>query len=135
MVTAAINTNYTRLTGKTIGLQAELNSKIQTAVICQTIAMCCDVYPMCAAGFVVDLSAGGRITTLLSVEVGNISDGACCADGYITEYRYAACCAAATGTLHVFECSAACAAAPFAEIPNCSNELACAVIRFRVIGF
>ena len=133
MVVATINTNYTNLTGKTIGLQAELNSRLQVAVICQTVGMCED-YPMCAAGYTVDLSAGGRITTLISVEVGNHTDGACNVDGYLTEYRYAACCAAATGTLHFFETGAV-VATPLDEIPACDCALNCAVFRFRVIGF
>ena len=128
---STVNTTWQNITGKELSRQSVLTSKMKEVVICFAIGMC--AYPACAAGYAVDLSAGGRITTLLSVEVGNISDGACNVDGFVTEYRYAACCAAATGTLHIWETGGA-INTPLDELPACAACLNGAVIRFRVIG-
>jgi len=128
-----VNSCYQGITGKNITPQSQLTSRIKEAVICFAIGAC--AYPACAAGYAVDLSLCSRITTILYVGVGNHSDGACNVDGYTVEYRRAACCAAATGTLHFFETAAGCAAAPHTEIPNASTEVQCSTHRMYVIGF
>jgi len=129
---STVNSNFQSITGKTLSKQSVLTSRIKEAVICFAIGAC--AYPACAAGYAVDLSAGGRITTLLTVQVGNHSDGACNIDGYAVEYRFAACDAAATGTLHFFETGAV-VATPLDEIPACAADVQCSTHRFHVTGF
>ena len=132
---STINSNWQAVTGKNLTRQSALTSRLKEAVICFAIGMCC--YPACAAGYAVDLSACGRITTLISVEVDNHSDGACNVDGYHTEYRFAACCAAATGTLHILagfnEAAKRCG--PMVEIPACASDVVCSTHRIHVTGF
>jgi len=127
-----VNSDFQGITGKTVTPQGILTSKIKEAVICFAIGA--DAYPMCAAGYTVDLTLGSRITTVLYVGVGNHSDGACNVDGYAVEYRRGACCAAGTGTLHFFE-TAAGGTSPLDEIPDCSAEVQCSTHRMYVIGF
>jgi len=130
---STVNANWETITGKNLTRQSALTSRLKEAVICFAIGSC--AYPACAAGYAVDLSACGRICTVVSVEVETHSDGACNVDGYVTEYRFAMCCAAATGTLHFWEIAADACAVPMSEIPNASTEVQCSTHRIHVTGF
>ena len=132
-IVTTVNSNYQGLAGKTLSTQSNLTSKIKEAVICVAIGTC--MYPMCAAGYTVDLTLCSRITTVLYVGVGNHTDGACNVAGYTVEYRRAANCAAATGTLHFFESAGVACGAPHTEIPDCSCEVISSTHRLYVIGF
>lgn len=131
-IVTAINADWTAQTGKTLSKQSVLNSQILEVNATVTIGMCCN-YPGCAAGYTVDLSFCGRVATIIEVNFENMEVGASCCTLLVSRYEYAACCAAATGTLHLFE--GTCAVTPLGELPNCATCATCKVVRVHVIGF
>jgi len=139
-IVSVINSNWTQIAGKNLTRQAALTGGLKETVICVTVGMCCN-YPMCQAGYTVDLSACGRITTIISAVPENVRTAACCTILTVTAYVPAMCDAAATGTLHLYEGATmavvACCTVPAAltELPDCATDAACKTVRFHVTGF
>ncbi len=129
--TITVNSNWKGFVGKVGFTSAQDASKVKEAVICIAIGAC-NVYPACNAGYTVDLTACGAIKTILFVDVEPVEVGTNTA--LLTQYVRAACCAAATGTLHFYE-STCSAAAPFVELPACATDVECETIRVHVLGF
>jgi len=139
-VVSSINSNWELLAGKNLTRQSALGSRIKEAVVCVAIGAC--MYPACAAGYTVDLSLCGRITTIIRAEPENLRTGACDCILTVTQYVPAACDAAATGTLHLYETAVGVvcgctniAQAALAEIPDCACDAACKTVKFHVTGF
>ena len=137
--TVTVNSTWKGFVGKVGFTSAQDASKVKEAIICVAIGAC-NAYPACSAGYTVDLSACGAISTILFAEVEPQEIG--CNTALVTNYIRAACCAAATGTLHLYEtaigviCGCAnVAAAPFTEIVDCSTLAECETFRVHVIGF
>lgn len=130
---STVDANWVTITGKNLTRQSALTSRLKEAVIDFAIGMC--NYPACDAGYVVDLSACGRICTVIDVKVDNVVVS--CNELLVTQYAPSACNVAATGTLHLFESLNTCAGgnAPLAEIPACAADVACTTIQFHIIGF
>jgi len=127
-VVTTVNCDWQAITGKTLSRQSVLTSKMLEAVVCVAIGAC--NYPACNAGYVVDLSLCGRVTTIISaipepLEVSNTL--------LTAQYVPAACGAAATGTLHYYEVAAVCT--PFGELAMCATDAACTTVKFHIIGF
>jgi len=130
-VTTTVNADWDRLTiGKSLSRQAALNSKIIEAVVCVSIGAC--MYPMCNAGYTVDLSLCGRISTIIEAIPRNLEVTG--DELVVSDYVPAACDAAATGTLHFYESGGA-VTTPLDEINACSCLAACSTIKFHVTGF
>jgi len=91
--TVAVDTNLKSLAGKTLSVQSELTSKLLTTQVTVTYAAC-DTYT--TGGCTIDLSLGGRITTIISATI--ISNDV----GALLEYVPAAGGAAATGKLKAY---------------------------------
>lgn len=131
-----VNSTWKGFVGKVGFTSAQDASKVKEAIICIAIGAC-NVYPACSAGYTVDLSACGAISTVLFVEVEPQEIG--CNTALVTNYIRSACCVAATGTLHFYEsptvgaCGAA--AAPLSELPDCATCAECETFRVHVIGF
>ena len=132
--TTTVNGDYCRLTiGKSLTPQSALTSKIKTAILCVAFD-CCAPY-MCG-GLTVDLSADGRISTIITaIPVGGVPDG------LVAKYE-PDCCpvdCATSGTLKAFQsaCTGACAvpAAPLVQLTACDTDLQCQTIKFQVTGF
>ena len=130
-ITSTVNSNWEDLTGKTLSVQSKLTSKLKEVVICVAIGMC--AYPMCNAGYTVDLSAGGRIDTIVYAQPRNLEVGTNTL--LVSDYVPAACDAAATGTLHFYEGDANASAVPLSELPACATDAQCSTVKFYVIGF
>jgi len=131
-ITVAQNADHKRLTGKTLTVQAELTSPLKTAIVCVTFGAC-DTYSSC--GVTVDLSMGGRFSTILEASV--ISNDA----GLLLEYVPAAAGAAATGKVKAYGYIND-DTAGVNTTPEALNELAASsaivnslAIRLRVTGF
>jgi hypothetical protein len=128
-VTVAVETNQQKLTGKTLSVQSELTSKLLTTVVTATYGAC-DTYT--TAGCTVDLSLGGRITTIIEASIIS-NDG-----GLLLEYVPAAGGAAATGKLKAYgtdPAAAGGAVAAFPELASSSTDVASMVVKIRVVGF
>ncbi len=127
-VVTTVNCDWQNITGKTLSHQSVLTSKMKEAVVCVAIGSC--NYPMCNAGYVVDLSLCGRITTIISATPENleVSDTL-----LIAQYVPDCAGAAATGTLHYYETLATCG--PLGELPACESDAACTTVKFHIIGF
>ena len=126
--TITVNGDYCRLTiGKSLTPQSALTSKIKTAILCVAFN-CCN--PYAAGGLTVDLSADGRISTIVTAQtIGGVPDG------LVTKYE-ADCCpanCATSGTLKVFQAGAC--AGPLIELCNCDTDIQCQTIKFQVTGF
>ncbi len=126
------NANWKGFAGKSGFTYSQDASKIKEAVVCIAIGAC-NVYPACNAGYTVDLSIGGAIKTIIFVDVEPAEVGTNTA--LLTQYARAACCAAATGTLHFYEDGDLACPGPFVELPACSTDAECETIRVHVIGF
>ena len=124
--TVAINSNWTALTGKTLSRQSVLTSKIKEAVFDVCVSCCCTY---CTGGITVDLSAGSRITTIISAEVTELSNS------LVAQYNPAACSPAATGTVVFSDEAAGCCATALAEIACGSCLIQCSTFKVHVIGF
>lgn len=70
-ITAAVNSDYQSITGKTLSTQAELLSKLKVAIVDVTFTT--EDYDI--GGNVVDLSLDGRIGTIIACEVLEVSTG------------------------------------------------------------
>ena len=130
-VVTTVETNYALLTGKNLSRQSALVSKIKEAVVCVAVGAC--MYPACAAGFTVDLSLCGRITTIIEARPDNMLVGACCNTLLVSSYVPAACSAAATGTLHLYQ-GPSCVGV-LSEICDCSCLAVCKTVKIPVTGF
>jgi len=131
VVTTTVNADYDRMTlGKGLDIQSKLNSKMKEVVACVAIGAC--MYPMCNAGYTVDLSFGGRISTIISATPQNLEVAA--NEMLVTDYVPAAGNAAATGTLHFYETGGA-VTTPLDELDACSCVAACSTVKFHIIGF
>lgn len=130
-VVSTINSDWSTVTGKTLSVQSKLVSKMLETVICVAIGAC--AYPACNAGYTVDLSASGRITTIISAIPNDAEVGTNTL--IISQYVPAAAGAAATGTLHFYESTANACNIPLAELPACATCAQCETVKFHVIGF
>jgi len=116
-----VNSDYQSITGKTLSIQAELTSKLKTAIVDVTYAT--EDYDI--AGNVVDLSLDGRFTTIIAVEVLEVSTG------NSVQYVHGADSAAALGKLKLYESGTA--SAVFDEADDADSiTMTC---KLRVIGF
>ena len=127
-VVTTVNCDWEAITGKTLSQQSVLTSRMKQVVVC--VAIGADTYPMCDTGYTVDLSLGGRISTIIRAIPEDLE---VCNTLLRAQYVPAACGAAATGTLHYYETAAACA--PQRELPACECCAACTTVKFHVIGF
>jgi len=118
----SLNSDYTNITGKTLSFQAELNSKLKTAVVDVVYASCED-YDI--GGNIVDLSLCGRFSTIIAVEVMETTIGV------VAQYVHGANDAADLGKLKLYESGTASAALDEADDADAIN----ATFRLRVIGF
>lgn len=128
-ITVAVDSNQERLTGKTLSIQSELTSKLLTTVVDVTYGAC-DTYTSC--GDTVDLSLGGRISTIIEASIIS-NDG-----GLLLEYVPAAGGAAATGKIKAYgtdPAAAGGAVAAFVELPNAAADVNGLGIKIRVVGF
>jgi hypothetical protein len=117
----AVNSDYQSLTGKTLSIQAELTSKLRTAIVDVTYTT--EDYDL--TGNVVDLSLDGRLSTIIAVEVLEVSTG------NSVQYVHGAASAAALGKLKLYESGTASAAFDEADDAD-SITMTC---KLRVIGF
>jgi len=121
-LTITVNSNYEKIAGKTLTMQAELTSPMKTAIV-DVVYAACEDYDI--AGNVVDLSLGGRFSTIIAVEVMETTVG------LVAQYVHAAADAAATGKLKLYEAGTASAALDEADDADAIN----ATFRLRVVGF
>lgn len=127
--TVAVNSDWENLTGKTLSIQSELTSKLKTTVVDVTYGAC-DTYA--TNGNTVDLSLGGRISTIIEASIIS-NDG-----GLLLEYVPAAGGAAATGKIKAYgtdPAAAGGAVAAFIELPNAAADVNSLAIKIRVVGF
>jgi hypothetical protein len=128
-VTVAVETNQQKLTGKTLSVQSELTSKLLTTVVTATYGAC-DTYT--TGGCTVDLSLGGRVSTIIEASV--ISNDA----GLLLEYVPAAGGAAATGKIKAYgvdPAAAGGAVVAFPELASSGADVGGMVVKIRVVGF
>ncbi len=124
-IVETINANWERISGKELSRQSILTSRTKETLIDVAID-CCDTY--CTGGITVDLSAGGRISTILTADVIQVSNQ------LQAVYTPAACDAAATGTVIFHDEGGACTTA-LAEIACGSCLIQCITFKVHVIGF
>lgn len=125
-ITSTINSNWKNITGKTNSRQSALTSKVKEAVIDVTIG-CADTYT--TGGIVVDLSACGTITTILTASINEVSSS------LQAQYNPVACDAASTATVQFHDEVAAACATALAEIACASALIQCVTFKAHVIGF
>jgi|SaaInlV_130m_DNA_2_1039683.scaffolds.fasta_scaffold26786_3 hypothetical protein len=121
-LTISVNSNYEKVTGKTLTPQAELTSQLKTAIVDVVYASCED-YDI--AGNVVDLSLDGRFDTIIAVEVMETTIGV------VAQYVHGANDAATLGKLKIYESGTASAALDEADNADAIN----ATFRLRVVGY
>ena len=127
--TVAVDSNQQKLTGKTLSVQSELTSKLLTTVVTVTYGAC-DTYT--TGGCVVDLSLGGRITTIISAIIVSNDVGA------LLEYVPGAGNAAALGKLKAYGSDPAAgggAVVVFPELASSSAGVNDMIVKIRVVGF
>ena len=130
--TVAVNSDWENLTGKTLSVQSELTSKLKTTVVDVTFAGS-DTYA--TNGVTVDLSLGGRISTIIEASI--ISND----KGLLLEYVPATAGAAATGKIKAFgyinDDAAGTNTDPeaFSELAASSAIVNSLAIKIRVVGF
>lgn len=127
--TIAVNSNWEKLTGKTLSVQSTLTSNLQTAVVCIT-AGASDAYA--TNGITVDLSLGGRISTVIEVSI--ISNN----KGLLLEYAPSAGSVASTGKIKAYGVDPAAsggAVGAFPELANSSTVWNSIAIKVKVVGF
>ena len=127
----SVNADYDRLTiGKNLTPQSALTSKLRTAVLC-VVFDCCNAYT--AGGLTVDLSADGRISTIIT------AIPLCGPDGILMKYE-PDCCpvnCASSGTLKGFEQTPTGCTSPIelSELAACATDFNCQTIKFQITGF
>ena len=127
-IVETVNSDWVGITGKTLSIQSKLNSKMLETIV-DVVVGCADTYPMCQGGIVTDLSACGRLATILYADIFNVSNS------LQGQYNPAACCAAATGTVVFSDELPGASAVALAEIAGCSAAIQCMTFRVHVIGF
>lgn len=128
-ITIAVDTNYQKVTGKTLSAQSLLTSKVKQAFVTVTYGAS-DTYT--TGGNTVDLSLGGRIKTVLGVVFLSNTAG-----GFIT-YVPSADNVASTGLFKVWginEAAAGGAITPLDEIASGSTTLQSKVVNCIVYGY
>lgn len=128
-ITIAVDSQYERLTGKTLSAQSVLTSKVKEAFVTVTYGGS-DTYT--TGGNTVDLSLGGRIKTILGVVFLSNTSG-----GFIT-YVPSAGNVASTGKFKVWgtnEAAAGGAITPLDEIASGSTTLQSTTVNCLVYGF
>ena len=120
-LTIAVNSQYEKITGKTLSTQAELTSRLKTAIVDLTYGT--EDYDI--GGNIIDLSLGGRFSTIIAVEVMETSVG------LVAQYVHGAGDAAALGKLKLYEAGTASAALDEAD----DADAITATFRIRVVGF
>ena len=128
-ITVAQNSDHKSLTGKTLAVQAELTSKLKSVVVDITYGGS-DNYA--SNGNTVDLSMGGRISTVIGAEILH------CNKGLLLQYAPAAAGAAATGKIKAYghtPTSATATVIALEELDNADTAVNSMTIRVRVTGF
>jgi len=128
-ITVAQNSDHKSLTGKTLAVQAELTSKLKSVVVDITYGGS-DNYA--SNGNTVDLSMGGRISTVIGAEILH------CNKGLLLQYAPAAAGAAATGKIKAYghtPTSSTATVVAFEELDNADTAVNSMTIRVRVTGY
>jgi len=128
-ITIAQNSDHKSLTGKTLSVQAELTSKLKSCIVDVTYGGS-DTYA--TNGNTVDLSLGGRISTVIGAEILHSSAG------LLLQYAPAASGAAATGKIKAYghtPTSSTATVVALEELDNTDTAVNSMTIRIRVIGF
>ena len=128
-ITVAQNSDHKSLTGKTLAVQAELTSKLKSVVVDITYGGS-DNYA--SNGNTVDLSMGGRISTVIGAEILH------CNKGLLLQYAPAAAGAAATGKIKAYghtPTSSTATVIALEELDNADTAVNSMTIRVRITGF
>jgi len=128
-ITVAVDSDQQKLTGKTLSIQSQLTSRLLETQVTVTYGAC-DTYT--TGGCTVDLSLGGRITTIISATI--ISNDV----GALLEYVPAALGAAATGKLKAYGSDPAAAGGAvvvFPELASASAGVNDMIVKIRIVGF
>ena len=128
-ITVAQNSDHKSLTGKTLAVQAELTSKLKSVVVDVTYGAS-DNYA--TNGNTVDLSLGGRISTVIGAEILHANKG------LLLQYAPATAGAAATGKVKAYghtPTSATATVVALEELDNADTAVNSMTIRVRVTGF
>jgi hypothetical protein len=128
-ISVAQNSDHKSLTGKTLAVQAELTSKLKSVIVDVTYGGS-DNYA--TNGNTVDLSLGGRISTVIGCEILHSNAG------LLLQYAPAAAGAAATGKIKAYghtPTSATSTVIAFEELDNADTAVNSLTIRVRVTGF
>lgn len=128
-ITVAQNSDHKSLAGKTLAVQAELTSKLKTVIVDVTYGGS-EVYV--TNGNTVDLSLGGRISTVIGAEILHSNKG------LLLQYAPATAGAAATGKVKAYGHEPTSSTADIAALDELDNNNAAVnslTIRIRVFGF
>ena len=128
-ITIAQNADHKSLTGKTLSIQSELTSKLKTTIVDVTYGGS-DNYA--TNGNTVDLSLGGRISTVIGAEILH------CDKGLLLQYAPASGGAAATGKIKAYghtPTSSTATVVALEELDDADTAVNSMTIRIRVIGF
>jgi hypothetical protein len=129
-ITVAVDANQEKLAGKTLSVQSELTSRLLSTVVDVTFGAC-DTYTSC--GVTVDLSLGGRVSTVIEASI--ISND----KGLLLEYVAGT--TAANGKIKAYgeikddPAGVATDAAALTELSNASAIVNSMGIKIRVVGF
>ena len=128
-ISIAQNSDHKSLTGKTLSIQSELTSKLKSTIVDVTYGAS-DNYA--TNGNTVDLSLGGRISTVIGAEILH------CDKGLLLQYVPATAGAAATGKIKAYgqePTSSTATVVALGELDNADTAVNSMTIRIRVIGF
>lgn len=128
-ITVAQNSDHKSLTGKTLSVQSVLTSRIRTSIVDITYGAS-DNYA--TDGNTVDLSMGGRISTVMAVEIFHVSTG------LLLQYVPATAGAAATGKIKAYghtPTSSTGTVIALEELDNADTAVNSMTIRVRITGF
>lgn len=128
-ITVAQNQDHKSLTGKTLSVQSVLTSRIRTSIVDITYGGS-DNYA--TNGNTVDLSMGGRISTVMAVEIFHVSTG------LLLQYVPATAGAAATGKIKAYghtPTSSTGTVIALEELDNADTAVNSMTIRVRITGF
>jgi hypothetical protein len=128
-ITVAQNSDHKSLTGKTLTVQSQLTSRLRTAIVDVTYGGS-DNYA--TNGNTVDLSMGGRISTVIGAEVLHTSAG------LLLQYVPATAGASATGKFKAYghtPTSSTGTVIAFEELDNADTAVNSMTIRVRITGF
>lgn len=128
-ITVAQNSDHKSLTGKTLSVQSVLTSRIRTSIVDITYGAS-DNYA--TNGNTVDLSMGGRISTVMAVEIFHVSTG------LLLQYVPATAGAAATGKIKAYghtPTSSTGTVIALEELDNADTAVNSMTIRVRITGF